>query len=110
MWKLNETRVYMEKDSGWYCEPRKGTVELLDTSSSILHTAGRPSYRRDLTFVTFSGFSTDVLPLVDDDTVTLEDDLGNTTSVSILNFKPERLYDYKLREIHRCNITVIQVD
>lgn len=110
MWKLNNARIYVEKDSGWYCTPRKGTVELLDTSSSILHTAGRPSYRRDLSFVVFSGFASTILPLVSQDSITLEDDLGTSTTVSILDFKPERLYDYKLREIHRCNITVLQVD
>lgn len=108
-WTLDGHRIYVEKDSGWYYTPRKGTVELLDTDYSILHTAGNPSYRRDLTFVVFENFETDILPLAAEATVTLIDDTSTSSNVSILEFKSERLYDYKLRKIYRVNITVIQV-
>lgn len=110
MWKLNNVRIYVEKDSGWYCTPRKGTVELLDTNSSILHTAGRPSFRRDITFVFFGDIDTNILPMIAANTVSLEDDAGSVTTVSIMDFKSERLYDFKLRKIYRCNISLLQVD
>ncbi len=110
MWKLDDTRIYVEKDSGWYCTPRKGTVELLDTEYSIIHTAGRPSYKRDLTFVVFSGYYTEILPKLSVDSVTLLETGGSTTSVSILEMRPERLYDYLGREIFRVDANLIEVD
>lgn len=109
MWTLNGTRIYVEKDSDWQVEPRKGTVELLDTNYSIIHTAGTPSYKRSLTFVVFSGYD-NLLPLIGQDSVTLLDDSGTSTNVTIMSWKAERLYDYKLREIHRINMEVIKAD
>ena len=110
MWKLNDVIVYVEDDSGWKPTPRKGMINLLDTDYTIIHTAGRESHQRDLTFVVFSGFTTSILPLADDASVNLLDDEGNTTAVTILDLQPERLYDYHDRKVHRVKISVIMDD
>ena len=109
-WKLNGTRVYVEKDSGWISQARKGTIELIDTNSSILQTGGRQSYRRNLQFVVFTGYYNDIVPLEASGTITLEDDWGTVTNVSIMNMSPERLYDYLGRDIHRVKVELMEID
>jgi hypothetical protein len=95
-WKLGGNRIYVEKDSGWIPIPRKGQIDLLDTSYSILHTAGRESLKREITFVVFSGYESNILPLVDDTSVSFEDGDGDTYTVSIMD-KPNvsRVYNYR---------------
>jgi len=109
-WKLGGIRIYVEDDSGWKATPRKGTIELLDTNYSILQTAGRESYRRELNFIVFSGYAVGILPLAVEDSVTLEDDEGNETTVSIMNLTPSRLYDYKDRKVHRVKAELMVVE
>lgn len=109
-WKLSGIRIYVENDSGWKPIPRKATINLLDTTSSILQTAGRESHRRELQFVVFSGFANNILPLASENSVTLEDDDDVETTVSILNMSPERLYDYHDREVHRIKVELLEID
>ncbi len=110
MWSLGNVTIHVDKDSGWQAKPRKGTVELLDTEYSVIHYAGRPSYARSLSFVVFSGYAEEVLPLLTEESVTLVEDSGASTSVTIMDLKGERLYDYKLRDIYRVNVELLQVD
>jgi hypothetical protein len=109
-WYLNNTRIYVEEDSGWKADPRKGTIELLDTNYSIIQSAGRPSYERDITFVVFSGYTTNILPIITTASIVLIDDSGTSTDVSIMKLAPTRLYDYSGREVFRVNTTLKQVD
>jgi hypothetical protein len=95
-WKLGGHRIYVEKDSDWIIEPRKGTVDELDTNYTHIHTAGRRSQTRKITFVVFSGYGTNIKPLIDDSTTTFEDEEGNIFTVSIMNVpSPERVYNYR---------------
>ena len=109
-WKLGGIRIYVEDDSGWKPTLRKDTINLLDTTSSILQTAGRESHRRDLQFVVFSGFANNILPLADDITVLFEDDDDLETTVSIMSMSPERLYDYNDRKVHRVKVELMEID
>lgn len=109
-WYLNGVRIYVEEDSNWTVEPRKGTIELLDTNYSIIHTAGRPSYDREVTFVVFSGYYASILPLVSSGTVTFTDDNDVQTNVTIMKAPATRLYDYQGKEVFRVNATLKQVD
>lgn len=109
-YKINNTRIYVEKDSGWQYKPRKGTVELLDTNYSIIHTAGRPSYSRSITFVVFSGYANDILPIANMTSVNFEDSAGTVTAVSVMDFKPEKLYDYFNRDIYRVSMELLVDD
>ena len=109
-WKLNGIRVYVEDDSGWNSTPRKGTIELLDTSYSIIQTAGRESYKRELSFVVFSGYVANILPLAVEDSITLEDDDGVITNVSIMGLNATRLYDYDDRKVHRVKLDLLVID
>lgn len=108
--KINNVRIYVEKDSGWQYRPRKGTVELLDTDYSIIHTAGRPSYSRSITFVVFSGYATDILPVANMTSVNYEDIEGTVTAVSVMDFKSEKLYDYFGRDIYRVSMELLKDD
>jgi len=109
-WYLNGVRIYVEEDSYWQAEPRKGTIELLDTNSSIIHTAGRPSYDREITFVVFSGYGTNILPTLTESSVVFKDDSDTSTNVSVFKLNPTRLYDYEGREIFRVNASLKVVD
>ena len=109
-WKLGGIRIYVENDSGWKPTPRKATIELLDTMYSILQTSGRESHRRDLQFVVFSGFTNSILPLISEDSITLEDDEAVETDVTILDMSTERLYDYLNRKIHRVKVELLVID
>lgn len=109
-WRLDGVRVYVEDDSGWKSTPRKGTIELLDTNYSILQTAGRASYRRDLQFVVFSGYAESILPMAALDSVTLEDDDGIETLISVMSLNPTRLYDYHDRLVHRVKAELMVVE
>jgi len=114
MYKLNDVRIFVEKDSGWIVEPRKGTVELLDTDYSILHTAGRKSMTRNISFVVFSGYYTNIVPLVDDSSVTFEDDAGTDWTVTIMKESPERLYNfrdyYDGTEVFRVSMDLMRIE
>jgi hypothetical protein len=110
-WKLGGVRIYVEEDSGWKSEPRRGTIDLLDTDYTIIHDAGTRSLQRDITFVVFSGYYNDIMPLVASGTILFEDDDGTTTNVAIMNdLSPTRLYDYFDRKIHRVKASLMKVD
>ena len=107
---LNGVRIYVEEDSSWKTEPRKGTIELLDTEYSIIHTAGRPSYDREITFVVFSGYLASILPTLTIASVNFTDDTPTTTAVTVMKLSPTRLYDYQGREVFRVSATLKEVD
>jgi hypothetical protein len=109
-WRLNGVRIYVEDDSGWQPNPRKGEINLLDTEYTIVHHAGRESHRRELGFVVFSGYYENILPLANMDSISLEDDEGATTDVTVISLTPERLYDYLDRNIHRVKVELLQDD
>jgi len=109
-WYLNGVRIYVEEDSGFHAEPRKGTIELLDTEYSIIHTAGRPSYDREITFIVFSGYATSILPLLTEASIVFKDDADVETNVSLMKAPGTRLYDFSGREIFRVNALLKQVD
>lgn len=64
-WYLGGERIYVEKDTGWTTNPRIGEVDVLDSKQTIIHNAGRPSHRRTIVFVVFSGYHDNILPLAD---------------------------------------------
>ena len=91
-WFLDGVRVYVEKDSGWDHAPRIGEINILDSSQTIIHTAGRPSYTRDIVFVVFSGYHASILPIVNGPLVS---DQGAEGDVVVKNMSAERLQDIK---------------
>jgi len=92
-WFINAHRIYVEKDTGWQCQPRIGEIDVLDSIKTIIHTAGRPSYRRNITAVVFSGYAANILPLANGSGYPLLSDQGNEGNVVIKNLKGERLFD-----------------
>lgn len=92
-WYLDGKRIYVEKDSGWIAERRSAFIEPLDSTQTTIHDSGRPSYRRTLQFVVFSGFHENILPLADGTYKPLLSDQGNEGNVYINTFEPERLHD-----------------
>lgn len=96
-WTLGGQRIYTEKDTGWQTDPRLGEIDVLDSKETILHCAGRPSYRRTITFVVFSGYHINILPLADclvwSGGLALVSDQGAEGLVQIKSFKSERLFD-----------------
>lgn len=91
-WTLDGVRIYVEKDSGWDHAPRIGEINILDSSQTIIHTAGRPSYTRDIVFVVFSGYHASVLPITDG---ALVSDQGAEGDVVVKSCSAERLQDIK---------------
>lgn len=109
-WYLDSIRIYVEDDSGWIPQPRKGEIDLLDTNYTIIHTAGNRSYRRTITFVVFENYETSILPIAAKASVAFVDDSGTSTDVSVLSFSPERLYDYLGQKIFRVKAELIKDD
>ena len=91
-WTLDAVRIYVEKDSGWAHDPRIGEINILDSSQTIIHTAGRPSYTRDITFVVFSGYHASIIPITDG---ALVSDQGAEGDVIVKSCSAERLQDIK---------------
>lgn len=91
-WYLDGHRIYVEKDSGWAHAPRIGEINILDSSQTIIHTAGRPSYTRDIVFVIFSGYHASILPITDG---ALVSDQGAEGDVVVKGCDAERLQDIK---------------
>jgi len=111
-WFLDTVRVYVEKDSGWQTTPRVGEVNVLDSNETIIHCAGRPSYTRDITFVVFSGYFTNILPLATCSVsgIALVSDQGAEGSIVIKNLKPDRLYDRsRTTPVYRVTMSCIKV-
>ena len=111
-WTLGGHRIYVEKDSGWIASPRVGEINVLDSSETIIHCAGRPSYTRNITFVVFSGYDVNIIPLADTCSVSgvlLTSDQGNEGYVYIKTLKPERLLDTsRITAVIRVNAELIQ--
>ena len=91
-WTLDGVRIYVEKDSGWEHSPRLGEINILDSNQTIIHDAGRPSYTRNITFVVFSGYHDNILPITDG---ALVSDQGAEGDVVVKNCSAERLQDIK---------------
>lgn len=104
-WYLDGQRIYVEKDSGWAHNPRLGEINVLDSTQTIIHTAGRPSYTRQLTFVVFSGYHDNILPITDG---ILLSDQGNEGEVIVKSMKGERLMDIsRTTAVFRCTVELI---
>lgn len=104
-WYLGGVRIYVEKDSGWIPKPRIGEINVLDSNQTILHYAGRESHIRQLQFVVFSGYSTQILPMVDGDSYELISDHGSQGNVIIKTMKADRLQALNYPE-EVCRVTV----
>ena len=108
-WRLNGVRIYVEDDSGWVPTPRKGLINILNSNNTIVHQAGREAHTRSLSFVVFSGYYASILPITAMGTVTLEDDSGTETDITVLDMKSERLYDYHDRKVHKVKIELMEI-
>lgn len=108
-WRLNSVRIYVEDDSGWIPTPRKGLINILDSTTTNVHMAGREAHKRSITCVVFSGFYANILPVAALGTVTFEDDAGAETDVTVLDMAPERLYDFHDKKVHRVKIELMEV-
>jgi len=83
-WTLGGVRIYVEEDTGWLRSRRQAKIEVLDSNKTIVHDAGRPSDRREITFVMFSGYENSVLPLLSGSGVELVSDQGSQGNVIIM--------------------------
>lgn len=93
-WYIHGQRIYVEKDTGWQASPRRGEIDVLDSTQTLIHCAGRPSYKRTLTFVLFSGYHANILPLADICSgIPLISDQGAEGDVYIMNLKADRIFD-----------------
>jgi hypothetical protein len=93
-WYLNGERIYVEQDTGWKVERRSSEIDILDSNKTIIHDAGRKSYKRDITFVVFSGYSSRILPIINNASgISLTSDQGAQGDIYIHNFEAERLQD-----------------
>jgi len=92
-WTLDGVRIFVEKDTDWQTEPRLGENDVLDSTQTQLHYAGRPSYRRTLTFVVFSGYQANILPLADGVVKALVSDISAQGDVVVMSFKADRILD-----------------
>ena len=89
-WTLAGQRIYVEQDTAWQHTPRIGEVNVLDSEETILHYAGRPSYTRQIVFVVFSGYGTNILPITSG---ILVSDQCNEGQVVVKSCKGTRLFD-----------------
>jgi len=94
-WTLDGQRIYVEKDTGWQLQPRIGEIDVLDSTETLYHYAGKPSPTRTLVFVVLSGYHTNIYPLADGTGKALVSDQGAEGSVIIKNIKADRLQDIK---------------
>lgn len=91
-WHLDDIRIYVEKDSGWKVDPRRGKIDVLDSTQTIVHCAGRPGYTRSIQFVVFSGYFNQILPMAElCSGVELCSDIGIQGYIIVDSFNPERL-------------------
>ncbi len=92
-WYLGGVRIYVEEDSGLLRNRRQAMIEVIDSQSTIIHDSGRPSDRREITFVVFSGYEANVLPLINGSGHELISDQGSEGNwVIVGDPSPERLY------------------
>lgn len=106
-WTIGSVRIYVEKDSGWETTPRLSEINVLDSTQTIFHDAGRPSYTRSLQFVVFSGYFANILPLADGTLQPLTSDYGAEGDVMIRDLKPTRLQDIgRATRVHRVQMEV----
>jgi len=107
-WYLGGVRIYVEKDSDWQVDPRLGMIDVLDSSQTIVHHAGRPSYLRSLTFVVFSGYQENILPLATGSGIPLVSDQGAQGNVIVKNFKADRILDIsRITPVYRVTTELI---
>jgi len=109
-WYINGKRIYVEEDTGWKVTSRLSEIDVLDSTKTIFHYAGHPSYTRSLTFVVFSGYYADILSLPLGEGVTLISDLGSE-SVIIKSIEPKRLRDIsRTTAVMRCTMELAYND
>lgn len=102
-WTLNGVRIYVEDDTDWQWTPRIGEIDVLDSTQTIMHHAGRPSYKRTLQFVIFSGYHANILSLPSGIAIPLVSDLGAQGDVTIKSIKAKRLLDTsRTTGVYRC--------
>jgi len=107
-WYLNGVRIYVEEDTGWQHTPRLGEIDVLDSTQTIIHYAGRPSYTRQIVGVVFSGYHNNILPIVSG---ILLSDQGNEGMVIVKSCKGKRLQDIKRdTAVYRVTLDLIQGD
>ncbi len=92
-WYIDGKRVYVTSDTGWQVVPRQGDINILNSSQTIVHFAGRESYKRALVFVVFSGYAANILTLPVDSAVPLISDQGAEGDVVIRSIKSKRMTD-----------------
>jgi len=76
-WTYGGVRIYVEEDTGILRGRRQARIEVLDSTQTAVHDAGRPSDRRELTFVMFSGYENNFLPLANGSGHALVSDEGS---------------------------------
>lgn len=106
-WTIGGVRIYTEKDSGWETTPRLPEINILDSTQTIFHDAGRPSYTRSLQFVVFSGYFANIIPLANGAVQALVSDFGAEGDVMIRSLKPTRLQDIsRATRVHRVQMEI----
>lgn len=110
-WTLGGERIYVEEDTGWVLTPRYGEIDILDSTQTILHYAGLPSKKRTITFVVFSGYHDNIIPLLDGTSKALVSDQGSEGNVYIKDVSAERLRDIsRTTEVHRVTMELMKDD
>lgn len=108
-WTIEGVRIYVEEDTDWICVPRIGEINVLDSTETIIHRAGRPSYTRTIQFVVFSGYQANILPLCVASGITLVSDQGGQGDVWIKSAKAKRLLDTsRVTPVYRVTMELIK--
>ena len=108
-WTINGVRIYVEDDTDWQWTPRIGEINVLDSSETIVHHAGRPSYTRTLQFVVFSGYHANILTLPSGTAMPLVSDQGNQGDVIIKSVKAKRLLDIsRVTPVYRVTMELLK--
>jgi len=108
-WTINGVTIHVEEDSDWKWTPRIGEINVLDSTQTLIHHAGRPSYTRTLQFVVFSGYQENILTLPSGQVVPLVSDLGAQGNVTIKSVSAKRLLDISRNTgVYRCTMEIIK--
>jgi hypothetical protein len=89
-WYFASYRVAVERDSEDYPDIKLGFVDILDTDTTNIHSIGTGSYRRDLTFVIFSGYA-GLAPALVSGYWGLTSDQGVEGTYQVLSYNAQRL-------------------
>lgn len=111
-WYYGGVRIYVEEDTGAKRSRRQAMIEILDSASTIIHDSGRPSDRRELTFVVFSGYDANILPLCNGsghELISDEGSLGNWVIVGEPSPNRVRAINYAT-PVHRVTMELMKDD